>query len=153
MGGNARILVIDDDPSVRQVLTAILEDEGYIVESVDTGLKAIQKTKDNFYNLALIDIRLPDVEGTKLLAEMKKTTPRMVKIIITGYPSLQNAIEAVNKGADAYVVKPFDMDKVLATIKKHLKSQGEMMRFTQGKVTEYIETRVKQLEAEKIRSR
>ena len=73
----------------------------------------------------------------------------MRKIIITGYPSLQNAIESVNRGADAYIVKPFDMDKVLETIKDQLKKQEEEKRYTQKKVGEFIETRVKELEEEK----
>ncbi|MGQ9642004.1 MAG: response regulator [Candidatus Bathycorpusculaceae bacterium] len=65
-----------------------------------------KKTNEKFYNLALIDIRLSDMEGTELLTKIKDTLPKMRKIIITRYPSLQNAIEALNKGADAYVLKP-----------------------------------------------
>lgn len=149
MGESARILVIDDDESIRKVLTAILEDEGYTVESVDTAKKAIQKTKKKIYNLALIDIRLPDMEGIELLTKMKDTTPKMRKVIITGYPTLRNAIEAVNKGADAYIVKPFDMEKVLKTIKEQLKKQKEAKEYSQEKVAEFIETRVMELEAEK----
>ena len=114
----------------------------------DSAGKAIEKTKNNVYNLALIDIRLPDMEGIELLTRMRPTTPKMRKIIITGYPTLQNAIEAVNRGADAYIMKPFDMEKVLCTIKEQLKKQEEERQFTQEKVTEFIETRVKQLEVE-----
>jgi DNA-binding NtrC family response regulator len=75
--------------------------------------------------------------------------PKMRKIIITGYPSLQNAIEALNRGADAYILKPFDMGKVLGTIKDQLKKQEEEKRYSHEKVTEFIETRVKELEKEK----
>jgi DNA-binding NtrC family response regulator len=149
MGETARILVIDDDENIRKVLVTILEDEGYIVESVDTGRKAIEKTKRNFYNLALIDVRLPDMEGIELLTRMKDTTPKMRKIIITGYPTLQNAVEAVNKGADAYVLKPFDVEKVLIKIKEQLKRQEEEKRYSQEKVAEFIEARVKELDVER----
>ena len=149
MGESARILVVDDDESIRKVLTIILEDEGYTVESVDTAKRAIRKTKRKIYNLALIDIKLPDMEGIELLTKMKDTTPKMRKIIITGYPTLQNAVEAVNKGADAYIVKPFDMEKVLKTIKGQLKKQEEAKRYSQEKVAEFIKTRVMELEAEK----
>lgn len=90
-----------------------MEEEGYIVDSSKNGKEAVKKSNAKFYNLVLIDIRLPDMEGTKLLIAMKETTPKMVKIMITGYPSLRNTIEAVNKGADAYILKPFDMDNVL----------------------------------------
>lgn len=149
MGETARILVVDDDEDIRKVLTTILEDEGYIVESVGTAKKAIAKTGKKFYNLALIDVRLPDMEGIELLTRMKDTTPKMRKIIITGYPTLQNAVEAVNRGADAYIIKPFDMKKTLRTIEEELMKQEEEKRFSQQKVAEFIETRVKELEVEK----
>ncbi|MEM0357260.1 MAG: response regulator [Candidatus Bathyarchaeia archaeon] len=150
MGENARILIVDDDENIRKVLAMILEDEGYKVDQAETAKQAIEKTRKNFYNLALIDIRLPDMEGIELLTKMKDTVPRMRKIIITGYPTLQNAIEAVNRGADAYILKPFDVNKVLATIKEQLRKQEEERRYSQEKVAEFIETRVRELEAEKI---
>ncbi len=146
---NTRILIVDDDENIRKVLKAILEEEGYTVDEAENANKAIEKTKRKVYNLALIDIRLPDMEGIELLTKMKDTLPRMRKIIITGYPTLQNAIEAVNRGADAYILKPFDMDKVLAAIKEQLKKYEEEKRYSQEKVAEFIETRVKELEAEK----
>jgi len=126
-----------------------LEEEGYVVNTANNGKEAIRKSNAKFYNLALIDIRLPDMEGTRLLTAMKETTPKMVKIIITGYPSLENAVEAVNKGAGSYILKPFDMDKVLKKIKEHLKKQQETRKYSQEKVAEFIETRVKELEEEK----
>ncbi|HXX88344.1 MAG TPA: response regulator [Candidatus Acidoferrum sp.] len=147
-GKNARILIVDDDENIRRVLVAILEDEGYMVDSVGTGKKGIEATKRKFYNMALIDIRLPDMEGTELLTQLKDTTPRMRKIIITGYPTLQNAIEAVNRRADGYVMKPFDVKKVLETIEDQLKKQEEEKTYSQSKVAEFIETRVKELTAE-----
>jgi DNA-binding NtrC family response regulator len=149
MDETARILIVDDDENIRKVLTTILEEEGYLVDSAETAKKAIEKTRKNFYNIALIDIRLPDMEGIELLTKMKETTPKMRKVIITGYPTLQNAIEAVNRGADAYIVKPFDMDKVLMTIGEQLRKQEEEKRYSQEKVAEFIETRVRELEVEK----
>jgi DNA-binding NtrC family response regulator len=97
--------------------------------------------------LALIDVRLPDMEGIDLLAKIRETKPKMRKIIVTGYPTLQNAVAAVNKGADAYVMKPFDVDKILQTIKEQLQKQKEEKSFSEAKVAEFIETRVKELEA------
>ena len=139
-------MIVDDDESIRKVLKAILEEKGYRVDTADSGKKAIEKTEKAFYNLALIDIRLPDIEGVKLLSKIKETTPKMRKVIITGYPSLQNAVEAVNKGADAYIIKPLNMDKTLATIEEQLKKQREEEKFSEEKVAEFIETRIKQLE-------
>lgn len=148
MGETARILIVDDDENIRIVLTAILEDEGYFVESVGTAKKAIEVTKKKAYNVALIDIRLPDMEGTELLGHFKDTVPRMRKIIITGYPTLQNAIEAINRRADAYLMKPFDVEKVLITIRDQLSRQDEEKKYSQEKVAEFIETRVKELETQ-----
>jgi DNA-binding NtrC family response regulator len=148
LGERTRILVVDDDESIRTVLAAILGEE-YTVDTAQSGKDAIEKTNTRFYSIALVDIRLPDMEGTQLLTRMKETVPKMRKIIITGYPTLHNAVEAVNKGADAYIMKPFDMEKVLGTIKEQLAKQGQEKRFSQDKVTEYIQTRVKELETEK----
>lgn len=149
MKERARILVVDDDESVRQTFAAILEENGYIVDTAECGKEAIEKSYKSFYNVALIDIRLLDMEGTKLLTAMKETTPKMVKIIITGYPALQNAIEAVNKGADAYVLKPPKMKELLNTIKEHLQKQEEEKKFSEEKVSEFIQRRVKEIEKEK----
>jgi DNA-binding NtrC family response regulator len=153
LGENIRILVVDDDENIRKVLVAILQDEGYTVDSVGTARKGIDATKRRFYNVALLDIRLPDMEGTELLTQLKDTTPRMRKIIITGYPTLQNAIEAVNRRADAYIMKPFDVKKVLETIEDQLKKQEEERKYSQDKVAEFIETRVKELNVDEIRTK
>ena len=147
MGEAARILIIDDDENIRKVLKTILEDEGYIVDTVDTAKKGIEQSEKAFYNLALIDVRLPDMEGIELLSKLRSSKPKMRKIIVTGYPTLQNAISAVNKGADAYVMKPFEVEKILQTIEEQLKKQEEEKRYSEEKVVEFIETRIKALEA------
>jgi DNA-binding NtrC family response regulator len=149
MNRNARILAIDDDENIRKVIVAILEDEGYTVESVGTAKEAIEKSKRKFYNLALIDIRLPDMEGIELLTKFRETTPRMRKVIVTGYPTLQNAVDAVNKGADAYIVKPFDVKKVLKTIQEQLGKQQNEKEYSQERVADFIEARVRELDMER----
>jgi len=149
----ARILVVDDDESIRKALTAVLEEEGYVVDTAQNGREAVEKCNVSYYNLALIDIRLPDMEGTRLLNAMRQDTPSMVKIIVTGYPSLSNAIEAVNKGADAYLLKPFSFGDVLRTIKEHLGRQEEARKYSEGKVAEFIESRARELEAEEVSQR
>lgn len=148
MDSAARIIVIDDDESIREMLSTILEEEGYSVDTAESGKEALLKTNAAFYNLALIDIRLLDMEGTELLVRIKDTVPKMRKIIITGYPTVHNAIEAVNRNADAYLVKPFDMSKALFVIRDQLKKQEAEKRYSQEKVTEFIETQVRRLEAE-----
>ena len=143
------ILLIDDDESIRKVVARILELEGYYVDTAGTGKEAVRKSNSNFYNLALIDIRLPDMEGTELLTAMRDTVPKMVKIIVTGYPSTSNAIIAVNNGADGYVTKPIiDNAKFLQMISEHLKKQEESKQYGEAKIAEFIETRIRQLDVE-----
>jgi DNA-binding NtrC family response regulator len=148
MEKSSRILVIDDDENIRKVIKTILEDEGYVIETAETAKIGIEKSQKGFYNLALIDVRLPDMEGIELLSKLRETKPKMRKIIVTGYPTLQNAVAAVNKGADAYVMKPFDVEKILQTIKVQLQKQAEEKKYSEEKIAEFIETRVKELETE-----
>jgi DNA-binding NtrC family response regulator len=140
-----RIIVVDDDESIRKTMKAILEDEGYIVDLAESGKEAIQKTNDQKYNLALLDIRLPDMEGIELLKSMKESIPRTRKIMVTGYPSMQNAIGALNKNADAYLVKPVDVEKLLETVKEQLRLQEEEKKFNEQKVADFIESRFKEI--------
>ncbi len=141
------ILIVDDDKTLLTSLAQILTNEGYQVDTADTGQKAIEKSKTQFYHLALLDIKLPDMEGTQLLTAIKDTTPKMMKIIITDYQSLDNAVEAVNKDADGYVIKPIDTNKLLDTVRKHLKQQDESRKYSEEKVKDFIETRAKELES------
>jgi DNA-binding NtrC family response regulator len=140
-----RILVVDDDDTIRTTMKAILQDEGYIVDLASTGKEAIQKSQENNYNVALLDIRLPDMEGVELLKLLKDGVPRTRKIMVTGYPSLQNAISALNKNADAYLLKPVDVEKLLNTVKQQLEVQENERKFSEEKVAEFIESRVKEL--------
>jgi len=119
-----------------------------VVDTAETGKEAIEKANSNFYNLAIIDIRLPDMEGTELLTATGETTPRTIKIILTGYPSLQNAVEAVNRGADGYLIKPVQTEDLLKTIGEHLRRQETTKQYSELKVKEYVETRSKELETE-----
>ncbi len=135
------ILVVDDDKEMQEMLVEILTDKGYSVTCVGDGEKAIDESFKELYNLALIDIHLPDMEGTKLLSKLKKSEPEMVKIIITGNATLDNSIEAANKGVDGYIVKPFDPKKMISLIEKKLAEQRKKIEFDEKKVAEYIEQR------------
>jgi DNA-binding NtrC family response regulator len=143
----ARILVIDDDYTVRKSHEAVLKENGYLVDVAENGREAIAKSKARLYNLALVDLRLPDMDGIELLTAMREAVPKMVKIIITGYPSMENAIEAVNRGADAYMVKPYNMEDLLRTIKQQLQKQQEAKKYSEEKVKEFIEARAEEHEA------
>jgi DNA-binding response OmpR family regulator len=125
MTKKAKILVIDDDPIIRDTLSEALELEGFCVDTAQNGKEAIEKSYATLYNLAIIDSRLPDIEGTKLLRELKETKPKMCKIMLTGYPSMNNAITALNEGADAFLLKPIEVKLLAGKITQLLKGQEE----------------------------
>jgi DNA-binding NtrC family response regulator len=138
------ILVVDDEEGVRKLLAAILTEKGYNVDTASTGEEAIRKINEKVYNLVLIDIILPDICGVELLTQIRETKPRTRKIIMTGNPSLQNAVEALNKGADAYVMKPLDIEKMLGTIaeqyaKQEAERKATVDTFQSGKLRARIE--------------
>jgi DNA-binding NtrC family response regulator len=150
MSESARILVIDDEESIRRTISITLTHKGYIVDTAENGKEAIEKAEANFYNLALIDIRLPDMEGTELLDSLKETTPRMVKIILTGYPALQNAVKAINKGVDYYLIKPVNTDELLRLIKELLDKQKCEKEYGRQKLAQFVENRFKELQTEEL---
>jgi len=141
-----RILIVEDDENIRKTMKNILQQKGYETDTAKTGREAEEKAKTRFYNLALLDIKLPDMEGTQLLAKLHENTPKMVKIMVTGYPSLENAMEALNQGADAYVTKPVKPEKLLALIKEKLEEQSQAEKMTENKVTDWIKIRARKLE-------
>jgi DNA-binding NtrC family response regulator len=114
------ILIVDDDTGVRDMLSSVLNDEGYSVEAVENGKKAIKACEKSPFDVALIDIELPDTKGTELLNRLKKMQPKMIRIIITGHPSIENAMKAVNERADGYVLKPFEVTELLEMIARLL---------------------------------
>jgi len=142
---NVKIIIVDDDEQIRATMKTILEDNGYVVDLAATGNEAIKMTQETVYNVALLDIRLPDIEGVELLKRIKDNVPKTRKIMVTGYPTLQNAISALNKNADAYLVKPFDVEKLLNLIKEQLRLQEDEKKFSEQKVAEFIATRVEEI--------
>lgn len=139
------ILIVEDDANIRESLSSILQKEGYETDVAENGREAIKKSKKKFYNLALLDIRLPDMEGTELLSKLHQRHPQMMKIMVTGYPSIENAVKALNRGADAYVIKPIKPPKLLALMEEKLEEQSQAEKMTEGKVTEWIKSRAQKI--------
>jgi DNA-binding response OmpR family regulator len=119
------ILVIDDDEEIRNTISPILSDEGYLVETAKNGKEAMKASKKTPFDLALVDIKLPDIEGTELIKNLKEAQPKMAAIIMTGYPTIENAIISINNKADGYILKPFYMPTLLETIKKILDEKSK----------------------------
>jgi DNA-binding response OmpR family regulator len=141
----ARILVVDDDRTIAESLSIMLQYEGYETDVAYTGTEAIEKSRKNVYNLAILDIRLPDIEGTDLLVLLRETSPKMVKIMLTGNPMFENAVKSLNNGADAYLVKPVDIPELLETIKNKIEEQKTTETATEDSITAFLQTRKEKL--------
>ncbi len=113
-------MIVDDDEGMRESLALIFQDEGYDTCTAKDGKEAADKARERFFNAAVIDIKLPDTEGPELLRKLKELHAEMAGIMITGYPSLQNAAAALNEGADAYLEKPFAVPQLKATVQRSL---------------------------------
>ena len=118
-----RIIIIDDNEDICNTLSLILEDEGYKTEIALTGQQAIKKIINKSYNVALLDINLPDVKGTEIITSIKEIHPNMDIIMITANTSSKFVIDALNNGASGYILKPFDNDNLLLKIKNKLERQ------------------------------
>ncbi|MEE8358057.1 MAG: ATP-binding protein [Candidatus Hydrothermarchaeales archaeon] len=117
------ILIVDDDLGTRETLKDILQEKGYKVETAKNGEECLEKIKEKFFDVALIDIKLPDISGTEILKKVKEMQPDAVAIIVTAYASLQTSVEALNEGAYAYILKPLNIEEVIANIRKGLEKQ------------------------------
>jgi DNA-binding NtrC family response regulator len=143
MNDKIKILIVDDDPEIRFTLEALLSAEGYQVDATETGMEAIRKAEEKWYNIALIDINLPDINGIQLLTKLREGTPKMRKIIITGFPTLPNAVDAVNNQANAYLIKPVDIPKMLEAIRNQLEQQESEKTLSEAKIGEFMQNRAR----------
>jgi len=119
-----KVLIVDDDKSILRILTRIFQKQGFDAETAETGKEAEEKMNGGIYDVGIIDVKLPDVDGTDLLSRIHATKPNMVKIILTGFPSVDNGIKAMNVGADAYLVKPVQPEELLKIVKEKLKERN-----------------------------
>jgi len=123
MSDRPRILIVDDDRSMRRTLEMILNRQGYVVETASTGREGIEKARQGFFNVAFLDIKLPDRQGVDLLTPLQSLHSDIILIVMTGYASVKTAVQALNEGASAYVTKPLDVDEVLTTMEQRLERQ------------------------------
>ncbi len=123
MGEKESILIVDDDKGTRESLSFIFKRKGYEIETAGTGEEAKKKAKKRFFNVALLDIKLPDMKGVELLAPLKEIHPDMVIIMVTAHASLETAISALNQGASFYITKPLNMDEVLSILREVMEKQ------------------------------
>jgi len=114
----AKILIVDDEPPIRTACAKILAEQGASVETAGDGLAGLEKAKAQEFDLALIDLKMPQMDGMQLLEHLNQLDPDLVKIVITGFATLDTAIEAVQKGAYDYLPKPFTPGEMRTRVRR-----------------------------------
>jgi DNA-binding NtrC family response regulator len=109
-------LVVDDEPAIRRVLSDFLKMEGFAVDTAQDGEAALQRLSQQQYDVIISDLKMPKLGGLELLAEISRHCPEALTIVMTGFGTVDTAICAMKAGAYDYILKPFKVDVVLATI-------------------------------------
>ena len=122
-----RILVVDDEENMRVLLKRVLGKEGYQVECADLGKTALRLAKDNLFDLAIVDVCMPEMDGLEVLKKLKSINRQLPVVIISAYPSWGRKQAAERMGCAAYLSKPVDMKYLKQLIKKELAGQIEVM--------------------------
>ena len=115
------ILVVDDEPAHRQMIEAVLDAEGYEIVQAEHGGAAISAVEKRFYDLVIMDVRMPDVDGIEALQKIKQISPDIPVIIMTAYASVDTAVDALKSGAYDYLIKPLDIDELKLLVDKALR--------------------------------
>lgn len=123
MSVKADILIVDDEIGVCQTIKDILEEEEYRVYLSQNGIDAIEKIKNNFFNVVIIDINLPDISGLEILKTIRALSLDIYSIMLTAAATIENSIKALNQGAYAYIVKPFQVELLKETIRRAIDEQ------------------------------
>ncbi len=121
-GPGLRILAVDDQPSVRELLKAVLEADGHDVETASDGAEAVRALGSGFHDLVIMDIRMPGMDGITALERVKELSPKTGVVMMTAYASVETAVKAMKLGAFDYVTKPIDIDEVQAVIARFIES-------------------------------
>ncbi len=114
------ILVVDDEEIMRSFLQDVLAGEGYQVDVAPTGEEAVNKASRKKYDLVITDIKMPGIDGMGVLSQVKELSPTTEVVVMTGYASLESAVESMKKGAADYITKPFNIDQIRIVVAKTL---------------------------------
>ena len=116
--GKYSILVVDDEPSQRELLQMVLAEEGYSVEAASSGEEAVERVEERFYNLVIMDLKMGGIGGIEALKEIKRISPTIQVLIVTAYASVDSAVKAMREGALNYLTKPIDLEELKVQVEK-----------------------------------
>lgn len=117
------VLLVEDELTLAKGLAMVMREEGYDVDIADTGRSALEKFAANGFDLLVADLRLPDIDGMDVIQHVRKGQPETKVVIITGYPSVSSAVQAVKMGVSDYLRKPFTDDEFMEAVKGALKAR------------------------------
>lgn len=120
-----RILIVDDDENLVNLFQTILNEEGYLVDTATTGLQALEKAKNTEFHLVVLDIKLQDIMGDEVARELKKLNDKIGIVLITGYPSFKDCIDALDIGIEEILLKPIGTAELLRIIQELIQKQEE----------------------------
>jgi DNA-binding NtrC family response regulator len=123
MEPKVNILIVDDEEIVRESLASWLEEDGYEVAAAENGPRALERLPEKDWNLAMVDLKMPGMDGIQLMDEIRKIKPDTIVIIMTAYATVDTAVQAMKKGAYDYIVKPFNPEDLSLTIRKIIEHQ------------------------------
>lgn len=140
MAQSLPILVVDDEEVVRTTLTAVLEEEGYAVVCADCAEEGLEKIEQGSYLMVITDIMMPGMNGLEFQKQLKARVPDVPVVIVTAFPTIDRAIEALRNGATNFITKPFDITQVLHAVERAVSARRLMERSlaTQGLVRSKI---------------
>src|SRR3990167_10629227 len=121
---NPSILVVDDEQQIRDLLKEIFTHEGYVCDAVPSGEQAVDRMGEKEYDLVVTDLKLPGIDGMEVLKQAVKLHPETKVVFITGFGTVDNALEAMKSGAFDYILKPFKINAILPIIQKALKMKA-----------------------------
>jgi len=128
-----RIMIVDDEPTMIEWLSVLLRQKGYEVSMFTAGAKALQSAASRVPDVAVVDLRMPVMDGLELLTELRKLNPELIGIVMTAYSSIDTAVRAMREGATDYLVKPFDVEQLQLALERALRerevlSENRMLR-------------------------
>src|SRR5918996_385279 len=129
------ILIVDDEPGVRTALSGVLKDEGYDVDAVDSGESCLERLARQSYDVVLLDIWLPGMDGLATLSRMRERQIETQVVIISGHGNIESAVRAIKMGAFDFVEKPLSLDKTVLVVRnalrqRRLEAENQALRAT-----------------------